>query len=124
MQTASWHSTTTLWNGSRPWPPDGVDHVTEVAAAAHIKRDLAVCRNQAVIAACTTDADPVSIPPWELLFKNITLKMLGSDDFSADTRDATVTDLTAASADGALAISLATPLPLSAWTQAHNLVEA
>ena len=44
--------------------------------------DAAVVANDAVIAAYASRADRPELPFWPLLFANVTLRLLGSDDFS------------------------------------------
>jgi NADPH2:quinone reductase len=62
--------------------PAGIDHVVEVDFGANIDVDVALLRNGGSIGAfATRDARP-AIPFWELLFKNVHLHLLGSDDFS------------------------------------------
>lgn len=58
-----------------------------------------------------------------MLFDNVTLRLLGSDDFPVDaTRDAAV-ELTAAAAAGDLTIPIAEVLPLEDIAAAHDLVD-
>lgn len=104
--------------------PDGVDRIIEVALAANAGLDVQIVANGATIAAYATNADPVPLPFWELLFKNVTLRMLGSDDFTDADKAAAVADLTEAAAAGALPVRIGEPLPLHECARAHNLVDA
>jgi len=104
--------------------PDGVDRIIEVALAANAELDAAVVANDAVIAAYATNVSPTPIPFWDLLFNNLTLRLLGSDDFSDEARASAVADLTDAAAAGALHPAIADPLPLVDCARAHDLVDA
>jgi NADPH:quinone reductase len=59
-----------------------------------------------------------------MLFDNITIRLLGSDDFPADARHQAATGLTTAARDGALSITIDTPLSLNQVAQAHDRVDA
>lgn len=103
--------------------PAGVDRVVEVAMAANADLDSRIIANDGVIAAYATTSSPVTIPFWNLLFKNATLRMLGSDDFAADSRRRAVADLTDAAAEGSLPVRIGEALPLAQCARAHELVE-
>ncbi|RPE38679.1 hypothetical protein EDD90_1599 [Streptomyces sp. Ag109_O5-1] len=58
-----------------------------------------------------------------LLFNNVTLRLLGSDDFPAEAKRQAARDLTAAAAVGALTVDVGarfplttSPRPTTAWT--------
>ena len=59
-----------------------------------------------------------------MLFDNITIRLLGSDDFPADAEQQAAVDLTAAARDGALSIPIGKPLPLGRTADAHDRVDA
>lgn len=104
--------------------PDGVDRIVEVAFSDNIDLDAAVSRNQTVITAYASRDDRPSFPFWPMLFDNLTIRLLGSDDFPADAKLQAATDLTAAARDGALAVAVEATMPLEATAQAHDLVDA
>lgn len=104
--------------------PAGVDRVVEVALAANAELDLAVAGQGCVVASYATDRDPTPLPFWEMLFKNMTIRLLGSDDFPADARGQGLADLTVAAAAGALHPAIADPLPLARIAEAHDLVDS
>jgi NADPH2:quinone reductase len=108
----------------RAYAPDGVDRIIEVAFSDNVDLDAAVARNQAVIAAYATRDERPSLPFWPMLFDNITIRLLGSDDFPANAKLQAAVDLTTAARDGALAIAVGTPLPLQQAAQAHDRVDA
>jgi NADPH:quinone reductase len=105
----------------RGYAPDGIDRIIEVAFSDNIDLDAAVAKNQAVIAA---RHDRPDFPFWPMLFDNITIRLLGSDDFPAEAKRQAATDLTTAAADGALPITVGTPQPLEQIAQAHDQVDA
>ena len=103
--------------------PDGVDRIIEVSFSDNIDLDAAVVKNQAVIAAYATRAERPDLPFWPMLFDNVTIRLLGSDDFPARAKQQAATDLTTAAAEGALTIRIATPLPLDQAAAAHDLID-
>ena len=80
--------------------------------------------NNAVIAAYASRADQPQLPFWPLLFANVTLRLLGSDDFPAQAKRQAARDLAAAAAVGALKVSIAARYPLQEIAKAHNHVDA
>ena len=107
----------------REHAPDGVDRVVEVALSGNVDLDAAVVANDAVIATYASRADRPEIPFWPLLFANVTLRLLGSDDFSADAKQQAGSDLTAAAQVGALTIPVAPAHPLAEIAAAHDHVD-
>jgi NADPH2:quinone reductase len=103
--------------------PDGVDRIVEVAFSDNIDLDAAVAANDTVIAAYATRNSRPEIPFWTLLFANVTIRLLGSDDFSAAAKTQAATDLTAAAAAGALHIPVGTVYALSDIAAAHDHVD-
>ena len=59
-----------------------------------------------------------------MLFDNVTIRLIGSDDFPAAAKQQAAKDLTTAAYEGALSISIGTPLPLVRTAEAHDLVDA
>jgi NADPH:quinone reductase len=104
--------------------PDGVDRIIEVAFSDNIDLDAAVAKNHTVIAAYATRGDRPDFPFWPMLFDNITIRLLGSDDFPATSKQQAALDLTASARDGALSIPIGTPLPLERAAEAHERVDA
>jgi NADPH:quinone reductase-like Zn-dependent oxidoreductase len=101
----------------------GVDRVVEVAFSDNIDLDAAVVANNAVIAAYSGRADRPHLPFPQLLFANVTVRLLGSDDFTADAYRRAGNDLNAAAQVGALRIPIAPPYPLAQIAQAHDHVD-
>ncbi|WP_220479579.1 zinc-binding dehydrogenase [Halosaccharopolyspora lacisalsi] len=108
----------------RTHAPDGVDRIIEVALSDNADLDNAVVANGAVIAAYATNAERPEIPFWPLLFNNVTLRMLGSDDFPAGIKSQAARDVTDAAAVGALTVDVAACYPLAEIAQAHDHVDA
>jgi NADPH2:quinone reductase len=107
----------------RRFAPDGVDRVVEVSLSGNADLDNAVVANDAVIAAyATRDARP-TIPFWPMLFANVTLRMLGSDDFPASAKRQAARELTAAAAADALTVEIAEVYPLRSIAAAHDRVD-
>jgi NADPH:quinone reductase len=104
--------------------PDGVDRVIEVALSANADLDAAVVRNGAVVAAYASPADRAELPFWPMLFANVTIRLLGSDDFPREAKDAAARDLTAAAAESALAVTVADTFPLARIAAAHERVDS
>jgi NADPH2:quinone reductase len=107
----------------RAQAPDGVERIVEVAFSDNVDLDAAVARNGAVIAAYATRHDRPDFPFWPMLFDNITIRLLGSDDFSPAAKRQAAADLTAAARDGALTIAIAQVLPLDRISEAHDYVD-
>jgi NADPH2:quinone reductase len=108
----------------RELAPEGVDRVVEVALSANADLDAAVVRNGAVVAAYASTRDRPELPFWPMLFANVTIRLLGSDDFPQEAKDAAARDLTAAAAQGALCVAVARTFPLAQIAAAHELVES
>ena len=83
-----------------------------------------VARNGTVIAAYATREDRPDFPFWPLLFDNVTIRLLGSDDFPVAAKRQAAADLTAAAQAGALSVRVGTPLDLSEAAAAHDLVDS
>ncbi len=71
----------------REHAPDGVDRVVEVAFSDNLELDVAITRNGATIAAYATRDPQPAIPFWPMLFDNLTIRLLGSDDFPAEAKE-------------------------------------
>ncbi len=103
--------------------PAGVDRIVEVALSANADLDAKVVRNGAVLAAYASPHDRPELPFWPMLFANVTIRLLGSDDFPQESRDAAARDLSQAAAQTALSVSVARVFPLAQVAAAHELME-
>ena len=111
-------------NAIRDHAPTGVDRIIEVAFSDNADLDAAVAANDGVIAAYATRQDRPEIPFWPMLFANLTIRLLGSDDFPAAAKHQAAADLTTAARDEALSIPIGDPLPLEQIAKAHDQVDA
>jgi NADPH2:quinone reductase len=77
-----------------------------------------------VIAAYASRDDRPEVPFWPLLFDNVTIRLLGSDDFPTAAKQQAAADLTTAAREGALSVTIGKPLPLERTADAHDQVDA
>jgi NADPH:quinone reductase len=103
--------------------PKGVDHIIEVAFGANIERDVGLLKMGGSIATYATNAAAPTIPFWQMVFKNIRVFCLGSDDFPAEAKVAAARDLNAALEAGWPGFEIAQRVPLDEIARAHELVE-
>jgi len=108
----------------RAHAPEGVDRIVEVAFSDNIDLDAVVVKNDSVIAAYATRRDRPEFLFWPMLFENVTIRLLGSDDFPAEAKRQAAADLTTAAHEGALSIAIADPLPLERIAEAHERIDA
>ena len=108
----------------RSYAPEGVDRIIEVSFSDNIDLDAAVAKVGTVITAYASRRDRPDFAFWPMLFDNVTIHLLGSDDFPAGAKQQAVNDITAAARDGAVQISTALPLPIERVAEAHERVEA
>lgn len=101
-----------------------VDRIVEVAFSENVDLDAAILRNGGTIAAYATSDDRPTFPFWPMLFENITIRLLGSDDFPAEAKAQAARDLTTAAAAGALDIPVSEPMSLVQIAEAHDKVDA
>jgi NADPH2:quinone reductase len=104
--------------------PDGVQRIIEVAFSDNADLDAAVAAPEAVIAAYATGSPRPDFDFWPMLFANLTIRLLGSDDFPSAAKEQAAADLTAAAQEGALRVAIDDPLPLARIAEAHDRVDA
>lgn len=103
--------------------PAGVHHVVEVDFASNLALDRAVLRTGGSIAAYASgQAEPV-VPFWPLVFQNISIHHLGSDDFTPQNRRTAAQALNRLLGSGWRGIRIARHFTLSEVVQAHQHVE-
>lgn len=107
----------------RALAPDGIDHIVEVAFGANIETDVELLKQGGSIASYATDNATPKIPFWLMVFKNIRVYFLGSDDFPKETKTKATRDLNAALEAGWSGFEIAERIPLSEIARAHELVE-
>jgi NADPH:quinone reductase len=102
---------------------DGIDHIVEVAFGANIERDVELLKMGGSIATYATNTATPTIPCWPMVFKNIRLFFLGSDDFPPEAKAAAARDINAALEGGWLGFAIGERIPLSEIARAHELAE-
>jgi len=107
----------------RSHAPEGIDHVVEVAFHSNIFVDERVLKVGGSVAAYATDGPTPSIPFWPLVFKNVRLFFLGSDDFPAAAKAAAARSLNEALVGEWPGFEIGLQVPLEAIAQAHEAVE-
>ncbi len=103
--------------------PDGVDHIVEVAFGANIETDVELLKMGGSIASYATDNATPKIPFWQMVFKNLRLFFLGSDDFPKEAKVQATRDLNAALATGWPGFEIGERIPLADIARAHELAE-
>ena len=103
--------------------PDGVARIAEVDLAGHIDLDAEVIAVGGAICSYFSAEDRPQIPYWTLGFADVTLRLLGSDDFPPAVKAGAAAQLSAALGDANLRSRIAQRLPLSEIARAHELVE-
>jgi NADPH:quinone reductase len=103
--------------------PDGIDHIVEVAFGANIDRDIELLKMGGSVATYATDNATPPVPFWQMVFKNIGLFFLGSDDFPAEAKAAAARDINAALEAGWQGFTIGERIPLDEIARAHELVE-
>jgi len=103
--------------------PEGTDHIVEVAFGANIERDVELLKMGGSIATYATNAAAPTIPFWPMVFKNIRLFFLGSDDFPPEAKAAATRDINAALEGGWSGFAIGERIPLSEIARAHELAE-
>jgi NADPH2:quinone reductase len=107
----------------RAHAPEGVHRIVEVSLSDNADLDNAVVANGAVIAAYATRVDRTEIPFWNLLFNNVVLRLVGSDDFPEEAKRQAARDLTAAASVGALTVEVGDRYELADIAKAHDRVD-
>jgi NADPH2:quinone reductase len=103
--------------------PEGIDHIVEVAFAANIERDVELLKMGGSVATYATNAATPTIPVWPMVFKNIRLFFLGSDDFPPEAKEAAARDINAALEGGWSGFGIGEQIPLLEIARAHELAE-
>src|SRR5207249_11941428 len=107
----------------RALAPEGIDHIVEVAFGANIETDVELLKLGGSIASYATDNAASKIPFWQMVFKNIRVFFLGSDDFPKEAKLKAARDLNAALQAGWSGFEIGERIPLADIARAHELVE-
>lgn len=102
----------------------GVDHVVEVAFDANINVDERLLVLHGSIATYAASHPVPSIPFWPLVFKNVRLFFLGSDDFPTEAKAAAAQALNDALEAEWPGFEIAKSFGLESIAEAHEMVEA
>jgi len=107
----------------RTLAPGGIDHIVEVAFGANVEADVKLLKQGGSIASYATDNATPKIPFWEMVFKNIRVFFLGSDDFPKEAKSEAARDLNSALEAGWPGFEIGERIPLADIARAHELVE-
>ena len=107
----------------RALAPGGMDHVVEVAFGANIEADCEVLANDGSIAAYATETATPAIPFWPLVFKNVRIFFLGSDDFPQAAKAAAAESINAMLAGGWPGFRIDKRVSLANIAEAHEYLE-
>jgi NADPH:quinone reductase len=104
--------------------PDPSPEAGELRPSAdNIATDLEILAVGGSIATYATNVDEPTVPYWPLLFKNIRVFFLGSDDFPPDATAAAARAINDAFEGGWKGFEIAEGIPLSDIATAHEHVE-
>jgi len=103
---------------------DGIHHIVEVAFGANIATDLEVLAVRGSVATYATDLETPALPFWPLLFKNIRVDFLGSDDFTASDKAEASRAVNDALASGWAGMAISQRFSLEDIVAAHERLEA
>ncbi|MEL6328241.1 MAG: NADPH:quinone reductase [Planctomycetota bacterium] len=109
--------------GVPAFAPEGVDHIVEVALGANIALDTRLLKIGGSIAVYATNDPEPRVPVWPLVFKNISVRFLGSDDFEPDRKRAAADALTEAAAEGWIGLPVGARYSLPEIAESHLAVE-
>ncbi len=102
----------------------GVERIVEVALGVNLALDTEVLTLGGTIAAYASDADPEPrLPFWPLLFKNATIRLVGSDDLPVEAEQAAIGAINECLVAGRLRPRVGWRFPLEEIVEAHEMVE-
>ena len=107
----------------RTHSPEGVEHIVEVAFHANIQVDERLLAQGGSIATYATGDPTPAIPFWPLVFKNVRLFFLGSDDFPAAAKRAAAGALNETLEGGWPGFEVEARYPLDSIADAHEAIE-
>ena len=103
--------------------PDGIDHIVEVAFAANAERDVEMLTSGGTLATYATNEARPSISVWPMVFKNIQLNFLGSDNFPLEAKIIAAKDIDDALQAGWSGFAVGERIPLANIAHAHELMD-
>jgi NADPH2:quinone reductase len=103
--------------------PGGIDHIVEVAFAANIASDEQMLKLGGSIATYASNAPDAMIPFWPLVFKNVRVFFLGSDDFPLEAKREAARDMNDAIQQGWVGLPVGARFALEQIAEAHAFIE-
>lgn len=103
--------------------PEGVDHIVEVAFGANVEADVELLKLGGSIATYATNDTSPKIPFWQMVFENIRVFFLGSDDFPIEAKTQATRDINSALEAGWTGFEIGERIPLAEIARAHELVD-
>jgi NADPH:quinone reductase len=103
--------------------PEGVDHIVELVFGANIDADVEMLKMGGSIGAYATINATPKIPFWLMVFRNLRLYFLGSDDFPTEAKLAATRDLNDALNAGWPGFEIGERVPLLEIARGHELLE-
>lgn len=103
--------------------PGGVDHIVEVAFDANIKTDIEIVAQGGSIATYAANVFTLEIPFWLLVFSNVRIFFVGSDDVPAEAKTEATSAINQALESGWQGLEIAERFSLDDIAQAHELAE-
>ncbi|WP_234573554.1 NADPH:quinone reductase [Rhodohalobacter sp. 614A] len=100
-----------------------IHHIIEVAFDSNIEIDKDLISTGGSIAAYATANPEPSIPFWPLLFKNVRLYFLGSDDFPKEAKVAATKEINQALVSGWKGLEIGNLYELNTISEAHKAIE-
>lgn len=107
----------------RELAPGGIHHIIEVAFDANIEADVELLVQGGSIAAYAANEFTPKIPFWLLVFSNISIFFIGSDDVPADAKGRAAEAVNQAFDAGWQGFEIAERFSLDAIAQAHEFLE-
>lgn len=102
----------------------GTDRIVEVALGRNLAADAEALASHGTMAAYASDAEAEpKLPFWPLLFKNATIRLVGSDDLPGEAERRAVEDIGACLRAGLLRPRVGMRFPLERIAEAHEAVE-
>ena len=108
----------------RALAPHGVNRIVEVSLSDNAELDSEIIAQGGTIAVYGTGDDEPRLPFWPLLFSNVTVQLLGSDDFPEWAVDRAVAEISDLIAAGMLEPTIGARFGLDEIAQAHEAVAA
>lgn len=103
--------------------PEGIHHIVEVGFDANIEVDVEVLAQGGSIATYAANDFTPKIPFWLLVFSNVSIFFVGSDDVPADAKIRAAEAVNQAFIAGWQGFEIAERFSLDAIAQAHEFLE-